>query len=59
MHINVLELKAAFLTLQSLAGNISQKHIRMNLDNTVAISYIENFGGKITNLRNMVLVFRT
>ncbi|XP_071145224.1 uncharacterized protein [Mytilus edulis] len=50
MHINVLELKAAFLTLQSLAGNISQKHIRMNLDNTVAISYIENFGGKITNL---------
>ncbi|CAG2190132.1 unnamed protein product [Mytilus edulis] len=50
MHINVLELKADFLTLQSLAGNISQKHIRMNLDNTVAISYIENFGGKITNL---------
>ncbi|CAC5386379.1 unnamed protein product [Mytilus coruscus] len=50
MHIIFLELKAAFLTLQSLAGNISQKHIRMNLDNTVAISYIENFRGKITNL---------
>ncbi|CAC5403812.1 unnamed protein product [Mytilus coruscus] len=47
MHINVLELKAAFLTLQSLAGNISQKAYSMNLDNTVAISYIENFGGKL------------
>ena len=45
LHMNVLELKTAMLTVLSLVQNVSNKHIRLTLDNIVAISYIENFGG--------------
>lgn len=53
LHINYLELKAAFLTLQSLVGSVKHQHIRLNMDNTVAISYINNFGGRIPNLHKL------
>ena len=43
-HINVLELLAAFLALQSFVSQ-SEIHVRLKLDNTTAVSYINNIGG--------------
>jgi hypothetical protein len=53
LHIFILELKAAFLTLLSLTGSVTHKHIRLYLDNTMAISYITNFGGRIATLHKL------
>lgn len=44
-HINLLELKAAFIGLQCFANNISNKEILLRIDNTTAISYINRYGG--------------
>lgn len=43
-HINYLELKAAFFALKCFESKITQKHVRLLLDNTTAIACIENFG---------------
>ena len=43
-HINVLELKAAFLVLQTFCANLRHKHVRLKLDNTTAIACINKFG---------------
>ena len=45
VHINVLELRAAKLTLLVLAPNVSHPHIRLMLDNTTAAAYIDKMGG--------------
>ena len=39
-HINERELKAAYFMLQSLCGNLSDTHIRLQLDNTTAVACI-------------------
>ena len=44
-HINWLELKAAFLGLQAFAQNLSNVHIHLLMDNTVAIAYLNRLGG--------------
>ena len=44
-HINYLEMKAVILGLQSLCGNITQKHIRILSDNTTTVAYINAMGG--------------
>ena len=44
-HINVLELYAAKLVLQSLAKRLHTCHIKLLLDNTTAISYVNRMGG--------------
>ena len=44
-HINYLELLAAFLTLKALCSQEKQIHIMMEIDNTTAVSYINNMGG--------------
>ena len=44
VHINVLELHAAKLTLLALAPNVSHYHIRLMLDNTTAAAYIDKMG---------------
>ena len=44
-HINCLELKAAYLGLQSFCTTLSRTHVRIFLDNTTAVSYINNMGG--------------
>ena len=44
-HINVLELYAAKLVLQSLAKSLNTCHIKILLDNTTAISYLNRMGG--------------
>ena len=44
-HINYLELKAAFLALQTFASHKHNVHIRMRIDNRTAIAYINKKGG--------------
>ena len=44
-HINWLELKAAFLGLQAFARNLSNVHIHLLMDSTVAIAYLNRLGG--------------
>jgi hypothetical protein len=44
-HINFLELKAAFLGLQSFISDLRHKHICLLIDNTTAISYLNRKGG--------------
>ena len=39
-HISALELKAAYLTLQSLCANTTDTHVRLILHNTTAVAYI-------------------
>ncbi len=43
-HINELELRAAFFTLLSFCGHLSEVHIRLMMDNTTAIACVNNFG---------------
>lgn len=43
-HINVLELKAILLGLQSLCGNCQHTHIRLRSDNTTAVACIDRGG---------------
>ena len=45
LHINALELKAAFLALKSLASHQRDCHILLLLDNITAISFINHKGG--------------
>ena len=44
-HINVLELLAAKLVLQSLGKDWPSCHIRLMLDNMTAVYYVNNMGG--------------
>lgn len=44
LHINALELKAAFLALKCFATNHQNCEILLRLDNTTAISYVNRFG---------------
>ena len=44
LHINVLELTAAWFALRALANKTSNKHIRLMLDNTTAVACINNMG---------------
>lgn len=51
-HINCLEIMAALFTLKSLARNYSNQHVRIYLDNTTAVSYINRMGGRMKNLNS-------
>lgn len=44
-HINLLELKAAFIGLKCFAKDMRNKEILLRIDNTTAIAYINKFGG--------------
>ena len=44
-HINVLELKAAFLALKSFLKNYSHKVVCLRMDNTTAVAHVNNKGG--------------
>ena len=52
-HINVKETLAAFLTLQTFCDQESNVHIRLNLDNTTAVAYINAKGGKKADLNDI------
>ena len=45
LHINVLELKVAFLAIQSFLKHKSNMSIKLRLDNTTAVAYVNNKGG--------------
>lgn len=45
-HINYLEILACFLTLKTFCPHMSHCHIKAMIDNTTAISYVNNMGGK-------------
>ena len=44
-HINVLELKAAFLALNSFLKNQSHKVVCLRMDTTTAVAHVNNKGG--------------
>ena len=44
-HINYLELLAAFHALQAFVADKSNIHVRLKMDNSTAVSYINNMGG--------------
>ena len=45
LHINVLELKAAFLALQLFVTHRRRTHVLIRIDNTTAIAYLNKKGG--------------
>ena len=45
-HINYLEILACFLTLQTFCSSLRDCHIKAMIDNTTAISDINNMGGR-------------
>ena len=46
IHINILELLAAYYTLASLCRHIRNTHVRIMVDNQTALAYINNMGGR-------------
>ncbi|KAK3100452.1 hypothetical protein FSP39_020111 [Pinctada imbricata] len=52
-HINILELKAAFLALQSFCTPKNDIHVSLQMDNMVAVSYINNMGGRKCELNSL------
>ena len=52
-HINLLELKAAWFALRCFANDISNTHIKLLIDNTTALAYIGNMGGRIDSLNDL------
>ena len=53
-RINCLELKAVYLGLQSFCQNLSQAHMRIFIDSTTAVAYINNMGGTHPLERNHI-----
>jgi hypothetical protein len=54
-HINEKELHAVLLALQCFAKNLQDVHIRLEIDNTTAVSYIQKQGGRKQYLYNLAL----
>ena len=52
-HINFLELKAAWLVLQTFAKNLENTHIKLLIDNTTALAYLNKMGGRVNKLNNL------
>ena len=54
LHINCLELPAAFLALQTFAKERSGIAVLLRIDNTTAVAYINNQGGTVS--RDLLLL---
>ena len=52
-HINVLELKACQVGLQSFFKHYKNLCIKIYMDNTTSVSYINNYGGRIDSLNRI------
>ena len=50
LHINVKELKAVLLGVQSLCQDLSRCHLQIQADNQTAVTYINNMGGTHSRL---------
>lgn len=44
-HINFLEMQAAFFAIRIFCNDFKNKHVRIMIDNTTAVAYINNMGG--------------
>ena len=53
LHKNYLELKAAFLTIKCFCATKTNLHVKIFLDNMVAVSYIDKMGGHIKALNTL------
>jgi hypothetical protein len=53
MHINHLELLAAYMALQAFKDTCNATHVLLMMDNTTAVAYIKNMGGKKPNLNEL------
>lgn len=53
-HINYLELLAAFFGLKSLCSAYRDSHVRIELDNSTAVCYINSMGGTVSTRCNEV-----
>ncbi|KAK6186681.1 hypothetical protein SNE40_005966 [Patella caerulea] len=56
LHINVLETKAICMALRSFekCHYFKNRHIRIQCDNTTAVSYIKNMGGTKSSMCNQI-----
>lgn len=52
-HINFLELLAIDLSIKSFCKKARNIHVRIRSDNTCAVSYIKNMGGKTRNCNDL------
>lgn len=52
-YINYLELKARFLGIEEFCSTFANCHVKLYMDNTVAVTYINKMGGKIENLNDL------
>ena len=52
-HINILELKAVLLALQSFFSAHKDIHICIQMDNMVSVSYLNNMGGRKPEFNNL------
>lgn len=55
-HINILELKAAFFALKSFCSQANKTHVQIQIDNTTAVSYINNMGGSKSPVLNTLAI---
>jgi hypothetical protein len=53
-HINILEIKAAFLGIKSMCSEVRDKHIRILVDNVTAVAYINDMGGMNSPQCNLI-----
>ena len=53
-HINYLELLAAFYALKSFKGELSNKHVRLMIDNTTVVSCVAHMGTSHSVLCNRI-----
>ena len=55
-HINILELKAAFFALKSFCSQANETRVQIQIDNTTAVSYINNMGGSKSPVLNNLAI---
>ena len=55
-HINLLETTAVFLGLQSFSDQVSDKHVKVLVDNTTAMACINQMGTWHSNDINSLVI---
>ena len=53
-HINYLELLAAFYALQAFVGHKRNIHVRLKVDNSTALSYVNNMSPCLDSLSRLL-----
>lgn len=52
-HINYLELKAGLIAVTTFCEEMQNCHVKLLMDNTVAVTYVSKMGGKIESLNTL------